>query len=144
MFIGSGRADGSVSAPLPGLRHVLSGRSNPIGVIRHSRNAVVAGLWWQTAVDANENRIKDVQGYIFFSSVFWGFWPMFNALTTFPSERSVLVKERASGCYRLSAYFCAKSLSDVPLYTMMPTVYALVTFHCLGLHRMQWAAASHT
>ena len=56
------------------------------------------------------------------------------ALTTFPSERSVLVKERASGCYRLSAYFCAKSLSDVPLYTMMPTVYALVTFHCLGLH----------
>jgi ABC-type multidrug transport system ATPase subunit len=95
---------------------------------------VVAGLWWQTAVDANENRIKDLQGYVFFTSVFWGFWPMFNALTTFPSERSVLVKERASGCYRLSAYFAAKTCSDVPLYTLMPTIYAVITFHCLGLH----------
>jgi hypothetical protein len=96
--------------------------------------AVCSGLWWQAAVDPNTDRITDIQGYLFCTSVFWGFWPLFNALCTFPSERSVLMKERASGSYRLSAYFVAKTLSDVPLYTSMPGVYAVITWHCIGLH----------
>lgn len=96
--------------------------------------SVAAGLWWRTGVESNTAKITDLQGYLFFTSVFWGFWPMFNSLTTFPAERAVMAKERASGSYRLSAYFCAKSVADVPLYMALPMFYALITYHCLGLH----------
>ena len=100
-----------------------------VGVI----TAVVSGLWWRRAASPSVGAVGDVTGYLFFTSVFWGFWPMFNSLSTFPAERAVMFRERASGSYRLSAYFVAKSLADVPLYIFMPLLYAIVTYPMVGL-----------
>ena len=44
-----------------------------------------------------------------------------------------MFRERASGSYRLSAYFLAKSFSDVPLYIALPTLYTAVTYPAVGL-----------
>lgn len=44
---------------------------------------------------------------------------MFIATQTFPPERSVLMKERSSGTYRLSAYLTAKSVAEFPLLVLM-------------------------
>ena len=95
--------------------------------------AVVSALWWRSAYAPHATDVNDVAGYLFFTSVFWAFWPMFNSLSTFPAERSVMFRERASGSYRLSAYFLAKSFSDVPLYIALPTLYTAVTYPAVGL-----------
>ena len=59
-------------------------------------------------------------GLVFFIAVFWGFFPVFTTIFTFPQERAMLAKERAVDMYRLSAYFMARILSDLPLDLILP------------------------
>jgi hypothetical protein len=65
---------------------------------------------------------------MFFYTMHWSFTPLFNALAAFPSERRVILKERASGSYRLSAYFMAKSASEVPLELFYPLLCTTVFY----------------
>ena len=64
---------------------------------------------------------------------FWVFDSMFNALTAFPTERTVILKERASGSYHLSAYFLAKTTSDAPVRLLLPFIYMTVSFWMIGV-----------
>ncbi|XP_057505802.1 ABC transporter G family member 22-like isoform X2 [Actinidia eriantha] len=97
--------------------------------------AVILGLlWWQS----DTNNPKDLQnqaGLLFFISVFWGFFPVFTAIFTFPQERAMLSKERAADMYRLSAYFMARSTSDLPLDLLLPVLFLLVVYFMAGLRK---------
>ena len=53
---------------------------------------------------------------------------MFNALFTFPQERSLMLKERASGMYRLSAFYLARTASDVPLDFTTPSILVVLAY----------------
>lgn len=55
------------------------------------------------------------------------------ALTAFPSERVVIMKERASASYHLSAYFMAKTTSDAPVRLILPMLYMIVSFWMMGI-----------
>ncbi|KAK7345195.1 hypothetical protein VNO77_15769 [Canavalia gladiata] len=95
--------------------------------------AVILGLlWWQS--DANNPRdLQDQAGLLFFIAVFWGFFPVFTAIFTFPQERAMLSKERAADMYRLSAYFLARTTSDLPLDLILPVLFLLVVYFMAGL-----------
>ncbi|PSS15834.1 ABC transporter G family member 22 like [Actinidia chinensis var. chinensis] len=97
--------------------------------------AVILGLlWWKS----DTNSPKDIQnqaGLLFFISVFWGFFPVFTAIFTFPQERAMLSKERAADMYRLSAYFVARSTSDLPLDLLLPVLFLLVVYFMAGLRK---------
>lgn len=95
--------------------------------------AVILGLlWWQS--DGNSpNSLQDQAGLLFFIAVFWGFFPVFTAIFTFPQERAVLSKERAADMYRLSAYFVARTTSDLPLDLLLPVLFLLVVYFMAGL-----------
>ncbi|XP_028777514.1 ABC transporter G family member 22 isoform X1 [Neltuma alba] len=95
--------------------------------------AVILGLlWWQS--DANNPKgLQDQAGLLFFIAVFWGFFPVFTAIFTFPQERAMLAKERAVDMYRLSAYFVARTTSDVPLDLILPVLFLLVVYFMAGL-----------
>ncbi|XVF13765.1 hypothetical protein REPUB_Repub08aG0235600 [Reevesia pubescens] len=86
-------------------------------------------LWWQTPA----SRVSDRIALIFFFSVFWGFYPLYNAVFTFPLERTMLIKERSSGMYRLSSYFLARTFGDLPLELALPTAFVFIIYWMGGL-----------
>ncbi|GKV31014.1 hypothetical protein SLEP1_g39761 [Rubroshorea leprosula] len=60
-----------------------------------------------------------------------GFFPLFTSIFIFPQERAMLVKERSVGMYKLSAYFVARNIIDLPLDLTLPIV--IVAAQGLGL-----------
>ncbi|XP_052208170.1 ABC transporter G family member 9 [Diospyros lotus] len=92
--------------------------------------ALLSGLlWWQSDV----SHLQDQIGLLFFYSGFWGFFPLFQAIFTFPQERMMLEKERSSGMYRLSSYFMARTIGDLPMELVLPTVFVTITYWMAGL-----------
>jgi ABC-type multidrug transport system ATPase subunit/ABC-type multidrug transport system permease subunit len=92
----------------------------------------VSVLWWQQpeSLDYFTDRI----GVIFFVASYVGlFWPAFKGLLTFPSERAVILRERTSGSYRLSAYFLAKSLNELPFMWEIPLILIIIIYFTVGL-----------
>ncbi|XP_010262410.1 PREDICTED: ABC transporter G family member 21-like [Nelumbo nucifera] len=92
--------------------------------------SILSGLlWWHSDI----SHVQDQVGLLFFFSIFWGFFPMFNAIFTFPQERPMLIKERSSGMYRLSSYYFARMAGDLPMELVLPTIFVAVTYWMGGL-----------
>ncbi|MCL7050140.1 hypothetical protein MKW94_005986 [Papaver nudicaule] len=95
--------------------------------------AIILGLlWWQSDTSTPKG-LQDQSGLLFFMAVFWGFFPVFTAIFTFPQERAMLNKERAVDMYKLSAYFIARTTSDLPLDLFLPVLFLLVVYFMAGL-----------
>lgn len=69
---------------------------------------ITALFWFQ--MEPIESTVEDRLGVLSFVGVYWAFQSTFSAIFSFPKEKSVLNKDRASGAYRLSAYIFAKSI----------------------------------
>ncbi|CAA0838280.1 ABC transporter G family member 14 [Striga hermonthica] len=103
---------------------------NKLRVFQVLSVAILGGLlWWRTP----PSKIDEQVSLMFFFSVFWGFYPLYNAVFTYPQERAMLVKERSSGMYRLSAYFAARAVSDLPMDLALPTAFTCILYWMGGL-----------
>jgi len=60
--------------------------------------------------------------------------PAIQAVLYFPAERAVILRERRSGAYRLSAYYLAKLASSLPLVYMHPFIFMCITYPMIGFH----------
>ena len=54
--------------------------------------------------------------------------------TTVPAERVVINRERSNGAYRLSAYYLAKTLSELPLILVRPSIFIIITYWTVGMN----------
>ncbi|KAF2289585.1 hypothetical protein GH714_037309 [Hevea brasiliensis] len=95
--------------------------------------AIILGLLWWQSDSSSPKGLQDQAGLLFFIAVFWGFFPVFTAIFTFPQERAMLNKERAAEMYRLSAYFLARTTSDLPLDLILPVLFLVVVYFMAGL-----------
>jgi hypothetical protein len=89
--------------------------------------AVISGLCWLRMPFA-ENTIPDRSSFIFFLMTFWPLQTMMHGILSFPFERAVIEKERASGSYRLSSYFVAKAFAEAPLHLVLPTLFLIISY----------------
>ncbi|UJR21543.1 hypothetical protein I4U23_024628 [Adineta vaga] len=107
----------------------LSGKSQLtlLNCIQALGLAVVSGLCW-LRMDFSEDTLSDRSSFIFFLMTFWPLQTLMNGLLSFPFERAVIEKERASGSYRLSSYFVAKSLAEGPLKLVLPTLFLIIAY----------------
>ncbi|KAL1569262.1 ABC transporter G member 14 [Salvia divinorum] len=113
-----------------GLRERRFEAFNKLRIFQVVSMAILGGLlWWQTPSAHIDDRIA----MLFFFSVFWGFYPLYNAVFTFPQERRMLIKERSSGMYRFSAYFLARTVGDLPMELALPTAFTLIFYWMGGL-----------
>ncbi|KAK9821260.1 hypothetical protein WJX74_004512 [Apatococcus lobatus] len=99
---------------------------------------IVIGLlagcfWYQRAKPDTLSAAGDTLGLLFFQLMFMSFRTLFVALFTFPNEFKMLLKERASGMYRLSAFYFARTASDLPMDFAVPTVFLLIVYWMTGL-----------
>jgi hypothetical protein len=71
---------------------------------------------------------QNMAGSIFFlaANVFIGL--VFGAIMSFQLERAVLLRELASKCYDLPAYFLSKNLFEIPLMFLYPLITLLITY----------------
>lgn len=71
---------------------------------------------------------QNMIGSIFFlaANVFVGL--VYGAILSFQLERAVLLRELASKCYNLPAYFLSKNLFEVPLMFLFPLITLLMTY----------------
>ncbi|XP_065050895.1 ABC transporter G family member 22-like isoform X1 [Musa acuminata AAA Group] len=97
--------------------------------------AVILGLLWWHSDSTTPKGLQDQAGLLFFIAVFWGFFPVFTAIFTFPQERAMLNKERAVDMYRLSAYFMARTTSDLPLDLFLPIIFLLIVYFMAALRQ---------
>ncbi|KAJ0256356.1 ABC transporter G family member 25 [Hirschfeldia incana] len=92
--------------------------------------SLLAGLmWWHS----DYREVHDRLGLLFFISIFWGVLPSFNAVFTFPQERAIFTRERASGMYTLSSYFMAHVIGSLSMELVLPAAFLTLTYWMVGL-----------
>eukprot|EP00808_Paulinella_micropora_P014425 g75589.t1 len=84
-------------------------------------------VWWQTT------NITDIIGLLFFINVQQSFDNLMATTRFFPTERGLMQRERSTASYRVSAYFFAKTLSDVLGVLVLPSLFAIVVYFATGL-----------
>ncbi|KAG2554671.1 hypothetical protein PVAP13_9KG595500 [Panicum virgatum] len=90
--------------------------------------SIILGLLWWHSDPSTLKGLEDQAGLLFFIAVFWGFFLVFTAIFTFPQERAMLNKERAVDMYKLSAYFLARTTSDLPLDLFLPVIFMVIVY----------------
>ena len=119
-------------------RFVRLRRFEALGLQRAAQICVVGGLsglfWWQRGTQIGDVvAIMDTSGLLFFEMLFMAFASLFAALFTFPQEFRMMLKERASGMYRLSAFYAARVCADLPLDALYPTIFVVLVYTLGGL-----------
>eukprot|EP00879_Flechtneria_rotunda_P022444 GHRR01023695.1.p1 GENE.GHRR01023695.1~~GHRR01023695.1.p1 ORF type:complete len:455 (+),score=179.90 GHRR01023695.1:174-1538(+) len=96
--------------------------------------AVITGLfWWQRGRGNSLLAASDIVGLLFFELLFPAFTAMFTALFTFPNDYRMLLKERASGMHRVSAFYLASACSDLPMDCAYPVMFVIIIYFMGGL-----------
>lgn len=115
-----------------GLKNSRSAIFTWLNFVKSVALGLTAGLVWYNTTYTEAN-VHDIRSYLFYTFTYWMFDAMFGALTAFPTERQVILKERASGSYHLSAYFMAKSFCDVPVRLILPIFYMFASYWMTGI-----------
>ncbi|KAA8498384.1 ABC transporter G family member 22 [Porphyridium purpureum] len=86
---------------------------------------------WGNPVVASQEAFN-IGGIVFFISINQAFAGVFNVLFVYPLERSVVLKERASGTYRVSAYVLARMTADFPRTLLQVLLFVVIIYFMVG------------
>jgi len=104
--------------------------------------ALIASLfWWRLATD--ETGLDGRRTAVLYGATTMGlFYPLYQGLIWL-TEAALLAKEMKSGYYRLSSWFIAKRLVEIPLQWIPPVMYVIVAYWLIGLRPSAWRYIVH-
>jgi len=94
----------------------------------------ISGMfYWQTGGSDNLAAVRDTSAVLFFECLFMTINSAFTSVFVFPKDKAMVIKERSSGMYRLSAYYLARTLSDLPMECAYPSIFVILVYFLSGL-----------
>ena len=88
------------------------------------------GTWYQ--IGNTQDSIAKRVPSLFFCCVCQGIVAALQCISSFPLERSIILRERAAGAYYVSAYFLAKSTVDILSVCWGPTIFCAIVYPSIG------------
>jgi len=82
--------------------------------------------------DPTLDRLNALIGVLAFVSINESFNGAFGLLFVFPSERTIVLRERASRMYRVSSYFMARTLIEVPRTVIIVLIFTSINYFIVG------------
>lgn len=97
--------------------------------------ALLSGLFWFQIGNGNLTNLKvvDISGLLFFQVLFLSFSSLIQAILTFPPDFQILCKERQSNMYAMSSYYIARTISELPMDSLIPSLFCWVVYWMCGL-----------
>jgi len=89
-------------------------------------------LYWDVSFDLQHGGMQNRMGCLFFLCTLLSFAAI-TSIDLFFSERLLFLRERANGCYRTSAYFLSKAVSDlIPMRLIPPLILGAIVYFMIG------------
>ena len=92
---------------------------------------IIGGIY--SNIGFNQLSIQNRNGILFFISINIAFNNLIGVLNTFPREKVIVNRERASRAYDTFSYFFAKVVIEIPLNTLPALVYSCIVYWLVGL-----------
>jgi len=97
--------------------------------------SVFAGLiYLNVGRDNNQKSIQNINGAIFFVLINQSISGIFGVMQTFPLELPMFQREHKAQMYSPSAFFLARSVSDIPFQLLLPTIFVSIVYYFIGLN----------
>jgi ABC-type multidrug transport system ATPase subunit len=93
---------------------------------------ILAAIYSETG--GGQKSIQDRQGVLFFCTLNQSFGGMFGAVQTFGKEKSIIVRERFSKAYYVSAYYMARFITGLPGDIIFPAIAGIIIYFPAGLN----------
>jgi ATP-binding cassette subfamily G (WHITE) protein 2 len=91
---------------------------------------VSCGIWYQ--IGTGQASIVTRGPSLFFAAVCQGIVASLQTISRFPSERAIILRERAAGSYHVSAYFAARTVVDFVATLWGTTLFCAIVYPTIG------------
>lgn len=91
---------------------------------------VSQGIW--KSIGTSQKSIATRAPSLFFACVTQGIVASLQNVNNFPSERALVLRERAAGSYNVSAYFMARTLCDLITQLWQPILFTCIVYPQIG------------
>lgn len=93
---------------------------------------LIAALYSETGT--GQKAIQDRIGVLFFVAINQSFSALFNTINTFVEEKPIVMRERQSFSFHLSAYYITKVLTAMPIDIVTPLLFSCIVYWIVGLN----------
>ncbi|KAL3831605.1 hypothetical protein ACJMK2_023342 [Sinanodonta woodiana] len=93
---------------------------------------IVGLIFFNLTVD--QPGVQNINGIMFILITEMTASSMFSAVTTFPLELPIFLREYGIGLYRTDVYFLSKSLSELPSFIIIPSLFIAIVYWMSGLY----------
>ena len=83
-------------------------------------------------IGTSQTAVSKRQSVLFFCAVNQGVFGALMVINSFPSERSLTLRERASGTYYVSAYFVSKMVAETVTQLPIPILFSFTVYWLVG------------
>jgi ATP-binding cassette subfamily G (WHITE) protein 2 len=83
-------------------------------------------------IGTNQEGQKKRLSVLFFICINQGVFSALILINSFPSERLIVLRERASGAYYVSAYYVAKMMAEMTVQMFFPLLFSCIVYFLVG------------